>query len=127
MDVAETPRVLVLAWLTGVGVNARAAGSAAPAMPPPPGVPEGASTSQAINPTTMAMTMSAVRTCMARGRRRSRRHERRTGAQGAKAPRSVWHSDVRLHGHAPSLRSAAPRLLSAIGPDTISASSLAPR
>ena len=35
-----------------------------------------------INPITMAMMMRAVRTCMARGRRRSRRQDRPNGARG---------------------------------------------
>ena len=65
MLVAVTPRVLVLALLTGVGAALDwaeldcVATSAAPAVPPPPGVPEGASISQAMSATTMATTMIA--------------------------------------------------------------------
>src|ERR1700677_4824909 len=88
MLVAVTPRVLVLAWETGVAVVLDDATSAAPALPDPPGVPAGARTSHAMSPTTMAMMMSAVRTCVARGRRRMRRQDRPSGARGWKnAPR----------------------------------------
>src|ERR1700722_9054887 len=100
IEVAVTPRVLVLAWLTGVGAALDwaeldcVATSAAPAVPPPPGVPEGASISQAMSATTMATTMIAVRICMARGRRRSRRHERPSAAAGCRTPRRVATSIV---------------------------------
>ena len=91
MVVAVTPRVLVLAWLTGVPLALFAlATSAAPAAPGLPGVPEGARATQASSATTMASTMTAVRTCMARGRRRSRRQERPNGARGwCNAPRGA--------------------------------------
>src|SRR5580700_10311118 len=85
MVVAVTPRVLVLAWETGVAVVLDDPNSAAPALPDPPGVPAGARTSHAMSPTTMAMIMSAVRTCVARGRRRMRRQDRPSGARGWKA------------------------------------------
>ena len=80
---------LVLACVTGVAlvlddVVPDEATSAAPALPDPPGVPVGARTSQATSPTTMAMKMSAVRTCVARGRRRMRRQDRPNGARGWK-------------------------------------------
>ena len=81
MDVAETPRELVLAWLTGVTADVDV--SAAPATPPPP--PEGASRSHATRKTTMATTTRTVRTCMARGRRRNRRQERPSTATGLDA------------------------------------------
>src|SRR3984885_850029 len=84
MLVAVTPRGLVLAWETGVAAVLDGPNSAAPALPDPPGVPAGARTSQAMSPTTMAMMMSAVRTCVARGRRRMRRQERPNGARGWK-------------------------------------------
>src|ERR1019366_1009613 len=77
---ADTPRAVVLAWLTGVGADA--ATSAAPAAAGDPGVPDGASASQMINPTTTPITMSTVRICMARGRRRSRRQLRPIGLSG---------------------------------------------
>src|SRR5580692_144631 len=84
ISVFETPRLLVLAWLTGVKpcVPDPFGRSAAPAAPAPPGVPDGAKASQATRPTTIATTMSAVRICMARGRRRKRRHDRAIGANG---------------------------------------------
>src|SRR5271156_3160134 len=84
MVVGVTPRLLVLACVTGVALVLDEATSAAPALPDPPGVPVGARTSQATSPTTMAMMMSAVRTCVARGRRRMRRHDRPNGARGWK-------------------------------------------
>src|ERR1700691_2826655 len=74
MLVAVTPRVLVLAWETGVAVVLDAH-SAAPALADPPGVPAGARTSQAMSPTTMAMTM------------RAGRQDRPNGARGWNAPR----------------------------------------
>src|SRR5580704_9639096 len=83
-----TPRVLVLAALTGVPpVVTALATSAAPALPAPPGVPDGASMSQATSATTMAMTMAAVRNCIASGRRRRRRQDRPNGARGLNALR----------------------------------------
>src|SRR6202020_3630088 len=65
MLVAVTPRVLVLAWETGVAVVLDDPNSAAPALPDPPGVPAGARTSQAMSPTTTARR--GVRTCLAGG------------------------------------------------------------
>ncbi len=83
ISVLETPRVLVLACPTGVAVELDELWtSAAPATPEPPGVPDGAKASQTTRPTTMATTMTAVRICMARGRRRRRRHDRPIGAAG---------------------------------------------
>src|ERR1700722_17092007 len=107
--VVLTPRVLVSAWLGGVGALLEcSAGSAAPADPDPPGEPEGAKISQATKPTTMAITMSAVRTCLARGRRRKRRHDRPRGAQGCQTPRcagtSMLASIVTLPRCVPSCR-----------------------
>ena len=86
MLVAVTPRVLVLAWETGVAVVLDDPNSAAPALPDPPGVPAGARTSQAMSPTTMAMMMRAVRACVARGRR-CMRQDPLNGARGSNAPR----------------------------------------
>src|SRR5580692_1390969 len=68
ISVFETPRVLVLAWVTGTAVVADAVlvptgRSAAPAAPDPPGDPEGAKASHATRPATIATTMRAVRTC----------------------------------------------------------------
>src|SRR5580700_5157063 len=57
---AVTPRVLVLAWSTGVGVGvdeAEADTTAAPAPSGDPGVPDGASVSQTIRPTITASTI----------------------------------------------------------------------
>ena len=59
MACAVTPRVLVLAWLTGVGVDvdadeAATGTTAAPAPSGDPGVPDGARVSQTIRPTTTA-------------------------------------------------------------------------
>src|ERR1700722_9846463 len=89
MLVALTPRLLVLAWVTGVALVLDAT-SAAPAVPDPPGVPAGARTNQATSPTTMAMMITAVRTCVARGRRRRRRQDRPSGAKGRPpAPRGA--------------------------------------
>src|ERR1700691_1781692 len=53
MLVAGTPRVLVLAWVTGVAWVLDDAPSPAPALLDPPGVPAGARTSHAMSPTTM--------------------------------------------------------------------------
>src|ERR1700683_2564580 len=51
MLVAVTPRLLVLAWVTGIALVLDDDGtSAAPALPDPPGVPAGARTSQAMSP-----------------------------------------------------------------------------
>ena len=57
---AETPRVLVLAWLTGVTVAAAAVTgtSLAPAPCAEPGVPDGAITIQMTRPTTTARIIS---------------------------------------------------------------------
>ena len=83
MACAVTPRVLVLAWLTGVGADEAETGTtAAPAPSGEPGVPDGARASQTISPTTTASTMSTVRICMARGRRRRRRQLRPSGRSG---------------------------------------------
>src|ERR1700722_5985322 len=81
---AETPRVLVLAWLTGVTAAAAAfiGTSLAPAPCAEPGVPDGAITIQMTRPTTTARIIRTVRICMARGRRRKRRQVRPTGASG---------------------------------------------
>src|SRR5580704_5313631 len=82
------PRVLVLAALMGVPpVVTALETSAAPALPAPPGVPDGASISQATSAATMAMTMAAVRNCVAIGRRRRRRQDRPNGARGLRALR----------------------------------------
>ena len=69
---AVTPRVLVLAWLTGDGV------SAAPAL-------EGASAIHTISPTTTPGTMSTVRRCTA-GARRQLRPTGRSGLCGRIGP-----------------------------------------
>src|SRR5580692_9241465 len=55
---ADTPRALVLAWLTGVGLNA--ATSDAPAMPEDPGVPAGARTNQPRRPIRTTAMMRTV-------------------------------------------------------------------
>ena len=79
MEVAVTPRVLVLAFDTGVGW---VAATAAPAAPAPPGTLEGARSIHRTRPTITATISRMVRTCTARDRRRNRRHDRPNGASG---------------------------------------------
>src|ERR1700735_265878 len=77
----ETPRELVLAWLTGVTL-ADAATSLAPAPSADPGVPDGARMIQTTRVMITARIITMVRICMAAGRRRSRRQVRPNGAVG---------------------------------------------
>src|ERR1700683_1435709 len=87
---ALTPRALVLALLTGVGV-------AAPA-------PEGARASHTISPTTTPNTISTVRICMAGGRRRRRRQLRPIGRNGLRGRIRPDRADVLMAPRPPSPR-----------------------